>query len=388
MKEFVITKEKSMLIETSLKRKAPINQFIEDCPFSKCDIIPQSRLINFVDNLIANNYYNTLLSIEQFDDLKGIKDSDTIKTAISQLTRKCKAIETKNKDTIEKICSECVKAAFSNMDDYIDFECHVVDSVTPETMPNIDPASGDGFEYNDTDDINNLSNELDKRRIINALIEGGAGELTEACGDFFSKMHYINPELPILYTKIQLLSNLLDLCEIDEIDDKTNLNGFVEVVFRGQGNKPSVKAQGITAFETVRQSIKGMLEVFASHGLPDDRTRAMYILGNTEYLKAEQWYRVFGTQMWKIMFNGVETDTEDIPHVIMSLSCMEYNEFSKTVQEILSRTKAGKEIVSNLISSANDDYEYTSFEDSIRKRNSEYDGTDSFTVGELEAFNI
>lgn len=389
MKEVVINNRHVRLLESALKSSAPILRNIDTCPIANCEVFPTAYIKGYTDKVINNRFYTLLNTLSSFDDLKKVNDADTIKSAISQLTRKCQVIEQPMRAQLEKVIEECINDIFPGLSENTNYTCIVSDAVKPKHTPNITAPNGEDIDYNSIDDIHSHQASLEHRRIINTLIEGGATELAESCDKFISSVHRINPELSLLYKKISILKDLILFYEPTEYDE-TNLQlpAIVEVTFTGAGNKPKIEAQGVTAYDAFRQSIKGALEVFASHGLPDDTNEANYILSNSEYLEAEDWYRIFGPSIWQMLFHDIDIDTEDIPVYVMSLCTMNNEEATDTMREIFAGTKLGKEKREELATAAKESSDYTSFEDRINTRNTDEGRNDSFTPEELDSFNI
>ena len=389
MKEVIIKNRHVRLLESAIKSSAPILRIIDTCPICNCKVFPTTYIKGYVDRIVNNRFYTLLNSLSSFEDLNKINDADTIKSAISQRTKKCQTIAQPIRPHLEKVIEECINDIFPGLSENTNYTCKVVDSVKPNHIPNIKAPDGYDIDYNSIDDIHTHQDNLEHRFIINAIIEGGATELVESCDRFISSIHRINPELSILYRKISILKDLILFYEPTEYKETDlQLPAIVEVTFRGLGNKPKIEAQGVTAYDAFRQSIKGALEVFASHGLPDDTNEANYILANSEYLEAEDWYRIFGPSIWQMLFNDVDIDTEDIPVYIMSLCTMDITEATNAMREIFAGTKLGKEKREELVSAAKEYSDYNSFEDRISVRNDSNEQEDSFTPEELERFRI
>ena len=127
------------------------------------------------------------------------------------------------------------------------------------------------------------------------------------------------------------------------------MGAYVSVKLGKNENKTIIESQGLIFPYLLRETIRGLFELFASHSLPQDNKRAMYLIRHADFMMAESWDLRFGVPLWrnismKIKENGV------IPYFFTEICVLETEDFFKDMKEILSNTKKGEEIVDELIS--------------------------------------
>jgi hypothetical protein len=53
------------------------------------------------------------------------------------------------------------------------------------------------------------------------------------------------------------------------------------------------------------ESIRGFIELFSSHGLPEKKTSAEYVMKKCACVEAEYWNMVLGPEMWNMFVSSL-----------------------------------------------------------------------------------
>ena len=117
----------------------------------------------------------------------------------------------------------------------------------------------------------------------------------------------------------------------------------------------------------IRETLRGLYELFSSSGLPSDPKRSEHILRHSDFLVAEQWDLRFGVGLWKMITKDVD-DTNKYPYIFSRLCQMKIDDFNKTLKNIFANTEYGKEQMEKLISDVNSDMEYQEFQNDINAK--------------------
>lgn len=273
------------------------------------------------------------------------------KNECSKLIQEAIELEKPLRDTLVKLCQSEVKHYLKVPEETVIYKCELVDEVHTDKaqriMPEEDNGDSPSYEFEDVDDMIFADKEILKRRFCNALIQGGSYLIgnqilstieREIRGQFPQQVIELVP----LYKKIDTLSNYILFSEEEKIDELNIEQGaYVEVILGNKNKKSIIKPQAIIYPYLVRESIRGFLELFMSHGLPEDNNRAMYLIRHADFMMAEAWDLRFGVSLWKSII-GEETDGSIIPYVTSEISTLETEDFFNIIKEILSGTKKGK----------------------------------------------
>ena len=235
--------------------------------------------------------------------------------------------------------------------------------------------TSDNFSFDDIDDMNALSDEIYKRRMLNALVTGAAMYYMNIIGDYIKEVFEINSDLPALYKKVIDYNTLLLYYEKDTFDEeKTTDGGKVDVTISSELEFPTIKAEALLFPILVEETIRGVLELAVSHGLPQNIEKAKYVLSKADFKLAEVWDMRLGYALWKLIESEVEKCGFDIVELginffLMEISQMDCQMFNKTLQEIFARTKKGKEIITDIAEKISYNKEKDDFDDYIQTKN-------------------
>ena len=296
---------------------------------------------------LLTRYFDKITTNNNFSNIEMLQNE------LSSLIVKCKKIEQHHIDDLEKICIECVNEIFNIPEDTIDIKASLVNSVDVSSE-RLYPESIDDFSFDTIEDMEYLTQEIYKRRFINALISGIALYYASNFKPYFQKVFEIDSELPSLYKKIMTLNNVLLYLSKDSLNVKENNDGGkVDVYIKGEENMIQLQAEALLFPILLNETIKGLLELSISHGLPKDIEKANYIIAKSDFKMAEIWDLRLGIVLWERISDILASLDIDIAEVginffTMYLSTMSPDEFNNSMREILANTKRGKEILKEI----------------------------------------
>lgn len=333
------------------------------------DAFPTSDEYPF-DYVLLKKRYNEVCDAIENVGLESLEE-DYLVSELSSLVKKCKELETPIRDSLEKICENAVNKLFAIPSEMINISFKLVDKIKFKSAIRMRPESSDDLKYTfkDIADIDLSNKAIAKRRFIDSLIQGAAYIYGNVEGLYLDDIDKINEELPRLYRKIRVINDYLLFIKKEEMsDDKPMQGSYVETRLGIGGERTNIKVQGIIFPLLLQESIKGLFELFSSHGLPKDLKKAQYIVKKADFVLAEPWDLRFGVGLWKMIFGGVE-DTNMIPYMFTSFVKIPTDEFNISVKEILSNTEKGNDIINSLMKNAEYDNGYQQFTNRINARN-------------------
>lgn len=332
----------------------------------------------FVIKLLTK-YYNGIL-----EDV-GSTDVPRLKNELSRLLSECIKKEQPIKDALEKLCIEVVNDMFNIPQDSIDIKVTLADTIDTSGQ-RMFPESTEDFEFDDIRDMNGLTDEVYKRRMLNCLIAGISVNMAYDVSNYIQNLFKIDPELPLLYKKILAVNGLLLYLEKDsdfDNDEQSTEGGIVDVKITNQDEMPIIDAQGLIFPVLLEETIKGLLELAISHGLPKDRERAMYVIKKSDFKLAEMWDLRLGMPLWERISSQIEDDVEP-NFLMMELSKLKPAAFNSLLQEVFAGTKTGKRKLEKILGKIKRLKNADDFDRYIQIRNQEYPLEDgNFTSDEL-----
>ena len=376
-KHIIITEEQ----EKALKESILLNSFPEDIADAvyknKTSIGNNPALPNifekgYIEKLVEKRFKGCVDELKKIGEIDDVPDTD-MQTVLGKLVLKCQKLEEPHRPELEKIVANYLIDLFGIPDDSIQMELSLVDDVDLSSSSiKLDPADGDEFiEYEDVLDAESIKDEVYKRRLIDAMSMGAGMKISSNIKDYMKEIYEINPTLIDLYRKILALNDYLLFTKEDigmTEEDKHQL-GTVEVVLGQVEESPKILAQGVIFPILLSEAVRGLMELFASHGLPQEFEKAQSVLSKSDYLKAEPWDMRIGPAWWEIVSDsfgdGVKTDL--IPYLYKRISQLPVKKFNFFMREVLAKTRKGKRMMAKIAEKAQYEKEYSGFEDKMSK---------------------
>ncbi len=331
----------------------------------------------FVVHLLTK-YYNALL-----DDV-GTTDIHKLKTELSKLLSNAIKYERDNQQALEKLCARVVTELFDIPENVVDIRVFLTNEIDTSSQ-RMFPEKTEGFSFENIKDMNNIGDEIYKRRILNSLIAGAAINFASDVSLYVQELFKIDPELPFIYKKILLINNLLLYLDKDmeQEDNGDTEGGSVDVTITSMDEMPIIEAKGIIFPILLEETIKGVLELVISHGLPEDTDKAQYIMKKADFKLAEDWDLRLGIPLYDLLEK--QADIEPV-FLFYELSKMSVSSFNDNMREVFACTKSGKRFLEKLSTDIQKKKKLDDFDDYIQVMNNKYPVDDGvFTSDELLA---
>lgn len=347
--------------------------------------LPPDLEDNFLVFLV-DKYYEELLTHFDSIDIQELTDD------LSSTMTECKNIENNNKEALEKLCSDIVNEIFNIPNDTLMIDMKLVDKVDTK-QERLVPESSEGFSFDSIEDINNLTDEIYKRRLLNVLIMGASMYYSEHTEAYAHNLYKIDDRLKKLYDKIMCINDLLLFHTKQSLSNKQKDGGNVDVYISDELTPVRIESKGILFPILLEETIKGMLELSIAHGLPNERYKAEFITNKTDFKLAELWDQRLGIPLWTRIIKTMDEVNEDpleigLNFFFMEISQLSPKQFNTAMQEIFANTKSGKHIVKEISNKIHHQKEMDDFNDYMSSHQSNQDeypinDNDEFTADEL-----
>lgn len=329
---------------------------------------PPEEEEKFIINLLSKTF-------EEINEKVNIEDYETLKSELARILSECKKLERNNIQALEELCGRIVNDMFQIPRDSIKIEMHIVDKVDTSTERMFPEKTSDEFSFDDIDDMNYLTDEIYKRRILDALVTGAAMYYMNFIGNYVKEIFEINSDLPSLYKKMIEYNNFLLYIEKDTLNtDKDTDGGKVDVTVSSEDEYPTIKAEGLLFPILLEETIRGILELAISRGLPKKLEKAKYVISKADFKFAEVWDMRLGFALWKLIEREIEDCGFDLMEIgvnffLMEISEMDCEEFNESLKEIFARTRKGKKIICNIVEKISYNMNMDDFNDYIQSKN-------------------
>lgn len=303
----------------------------------------QSSGKNFILDTIRAEYRK----LSEFDYINPLWSESDIENRLNALLSKCKEIERPHRDKLEKICNNKIVEIFEHPEDIVTINLFLVDKVDVNDEhivlePNQDVA---------VDDIV-IKSFVNKRKVLLALCVGCGLRFAFNIDDYSDEISEIDPRLPKLYHEIMILNRILLYIKNDDcITDKDNKQIGMSILKLGNENtKTSINAYGVIFPVLYAEAIRCTMELFASHGLPQEKELANEVMSQTDFIKADPWLMRVGLHLWDCVYGPCKNiKSVKIPYLFRNISKLKEGLFFGFIHGSIQKTREWKEILFKLM---------------------------------------
>jgi len=333
----------------------------KETPYHNFPAIPKMDR-DFIELISSKRFKDSVDKVRTaMGDTRTIQGSNALMQlmgTVGQAMQKLVMIQSQNKEVLEKLAVELVKNELGIPDDAMQFKAELVMQPmgAAEGMQS-EPEMPSEEEVEELmGDMENFNLEREKRRFINSLIQGAAFKGGHMYNLVKNEINDINPQLMNLYAVTQSLMehaywifpNMEGMAGggggqmgQSEVDEETD--------------PPTVKAKAVTFPLLVHELVKGVYEIFGSHGLPDDPRQQEMILNAEDTLPSEIWDSRLGPVFWEKFMASypMELFDEDKKHIqhylFMRFSALNAEEFMRVAKMILSGDPKGQQFIQRMV---------------------------------------
>ena len=349
---------KEAMMFNQMPKKLRLSLSREKTPLSKNSALPYD---NYLESECVKRF-------EELSQLEGIASPDSL----SKIAREIYDIEKPIRNDLQQLCMSEVFSLFEVPSDKIDFLIRIVDSID-QSATNVPFGPNEELppDLPSFDDVENLKLEVDKRRMQNAIVCGAALSYTyKILEASISKLDEFDQRLYDLYTQYLDINEYLLYYNGNEKQEQNqkNLTGIVMVTLGNDETKNQLDVQGTNYAVLVYETIKGLLEVFTSHGLPENSVLTKAVMAKSDYITAEPWYMRFGPFIWGCVETAMTKEVADnrtnlMPYIFMKISQLRPDKFQRLMRETLASTQKSKRVFQRVVDYAELKHEKSGFDD-------------------------
>ena len=363
MKRVLVNEDQMKLINEAVEMRSNLPQFMHlsldqgKNPFSNTGYFVGTSLEKMLVKRAGEIKANFTDDIDQYS-------KDKVFSKLARLIEKCKRKEEPIRDKLEKICNNTVVEIFGIPAGVIQIDCELVEGIPPGEQFHVSPDTDEDFEYDDVEAIEANDAETKKRRIVNALGYGASQRFLEQSSKLWlSEIFQLDEELPHLYSQVMKINEYLVFNSDVEIQDDNHMQGgTVETKLKHEGEVTEMHARGIIFPILLHEAIRGVVELIASYGLPDDIEGAKRVTNISDALENEPWDMRVGPVLWDSVCAGIGgVETEDFPYFFKALVTLPPEQFGSLMKNVFAGTRAGKEGVKRLYDESKYNNEYDKF---------------------------
>ena len=349
----------------------------KETPYHNFPAIPKMDK-DFIELISSKRFKDSVDKVRRYmgntQVIQGNNPLNQLMSTVMQSMQQIIGIQMRNKEELEQLAIKLVKEEMGIPEDAMQFKAELV--MRPmgaaegmQSEPEL-PSEEEVEEF--MGDMENFNLERSKRRFINSLIQGAAFKGGHMYVLVSRELNNMDPRLLNLYGVSQSLMEHAYWIFPDmegmagggggqmgqsEVDEETD--------------PPTVSAKAVTFPLLVHELVKGVYEIFGTHGLPDDPKQQEMILNAEDTLPSEIWDSRLGPIFWeKFMATyPMELFDEDKKHIqhylFMRFSSLDAKEFFRIAQLILNDDPKGKQYIQRLVDGIINDLKRQSYKEAL-----------------------
>lgn len=344
--------------------------------------VPPDGLPSNFEELIASERFKSV--IEKVKNYTGIRNVTPqsfmqLQQMLMGSLQRILQLESQHKEQLEELAVKIVREEMAVPPDAVQFDAKIVgmgeidtegmqaqsqEQQTPEQQMDAEEEAMEEFEEFDI--------EKQKRRFLNQLIQGASKKGHYMFHLVEEELNNISPDLINLYGVMMSINDLVYWIMPDQTTmmmaaSGESVAGKEEI--DPETDPPTVKAQGITFPVLVHELVKGVMELLATQGLPDDPGMAQRVIDSEDTLVAEVWDLRLGPVIWEKFRESyphdlLQDDKRIIQNYLFSeFANMDAKEMFALAKKILSGGDEGKEELERMVKGIISDLNEEQYED-------------------------
>jgi hypothetical protein len=372
---------------------------------------------NFQEVLGSERYRQLLATLRRYvpnaPTLRGMEGVMSLQHLLMNAHNTIVQAELNHREELERLAVDLVMKEMGIPEGSIEFDAKIIGmgEVDTDDFNRDDNNEENPEEVDIDDDIDlsvevNLFNELQgldvekaKRRLINSIIQGASNKghymyhlAPEKIGEITG-----NPNLINMYGIMMSINDLSYWQLSDEtIKQMGNSGAGKEQVERPEDEDGVAKvvARGINFPVLVHELIKGVLELFAIQGRPEDEETYDEVESSEDTLEKEMWDLRLGPAIWDRLRNQFPEDIlidenkkELQNYLLVEIFKLPAKKFLVFMREVLQGTEKGKRLMNELMEGINRMFNDQAYEDAVSVfRNDLEDVTDESEPDDINSF--
>jgi len=342
---------------------------LKKVPFPKTGDEPNK---NFQELLASERYRQVVSRIREYTglntSLNGMQGMMPLAQMMQDAHNQIIRIEQSKREELEQLAIELVVKEMSIPEGAFNFDAKIVGlgeidtedfNNSMEQQPNIDPVE---IEQDLFTDLEQLNLEKAKRRLINSMVQGASKRghyMYHLVGDRIREITG-SENLISLYGVLMSINDTLYWQISDEQMQMMMGGGGGEASIGGKESvdrnttPPTIIARAVNFPILVHELIKGVMEVFAIQGRPEDEEGYDEVENSEDTLKNEMWDLRLGPAIWdrirsqfpdEIIFDNTELQN----YLLVEIFKLPAKKFLVLMREVISQTERGKKLLEEIV---------------------------------------
>jgi len=344
--------------------------------------VPEEGITNTFEELIASKRFQDVVrTVKHYTGVQNVTPDSfgQLQQMLMQSVQRIFQIEGQNKEKLEELAVNIVREQLAIPEDALQFDAKIVgmqemdtSGMNPGGEQQQQQQQQQNAEEEAVEEFEDFDIEKQKRRFLNQLIQGASKKGHYMFHLVEEDLNTIDRDLINLYGVMMSVNDLVywimpDQTTMMMAQSGESMAGKEEV--DPETDPPTVIARGITFPVLVHELIKGVMEVLATQGLPDDPRQAQMVMDSEDTLVAEVWDLRLGPVIWEKFreaypYELMDDDKLEIQNYLFSeFSRMDAKDLFRLSKNILAGNEEGKEGLRNIVKGIMEEMKKQNYED-------------------------
>lgn len=327
---------------------------------------------NFQELLASDRYRQVIEKLSEYTgmdiNVQGMNNYMPLLIMAQQVLGQVLQTEAAHREELEQLAVELVVKEMGIPEGSFIFDAKIVglggeNLEAPQKPPQQEPEQDDEIEMPGEIDLMNRIANLDlekaKRRLINGMIQGSATK-----GNYM--FHYAADRITQITGSDTLINDYGILMTINDSTYWQASDQHIDMMMQKGGAKageesvdrntepPTIKARAVVFPVLVHELIKGVMEIFALQGLPNEGQEE--VMASEDTAEKEIWDLRLGPAIWDRVRNQFpdeilldENQKELQNYLLVAIFKLPARDFLIFMKEVLTGSDAGHEFISELM---------------------------------------
>ena len=324
---------------------------------------------NYSEKLASARFKDIINKVKRYHGIENINPQMMME--MMRIMKEVSQIEAQHKDELEQLAVDIVSEEFDIPEDMLDAELLPPGSpLDLEGEDEEEQEEEEEFQPQSAERMEELEIEVDKRNIINALMQGASKKGHYIFHMVADELDEIDPRLMGLYGKLMSLADFqywvipdqamggqiggtekIKWVEVEEEEGEESEDGNEEEVEEKKEMEPRIEAKAWIFPLLVHELIKGSMELAASNWGEGhlDFEEQKHVIDRADTIEGEIWGMRLGPGMWGKFVECIDPKDYSIKQWLFhELTKLPAEQFHKFIKEILSQSGKCSEVISHL----------------------------------------
>lgn len=331
---------------------------------------------HFEEKIASKRFKEVIERVKRYTGVRNITQQQVMQmmTILGQIIQ----TERTKRKKLEQLAVKIVKEEFG-ITNQLQFDAKLVDPGQVSLSTQMKPSEEE-MEFETPEQEEEVSAEIQKRRLLNSLMQGAAKKGHYMFHMVEDELESVDPVLSNLYGKLMSINDFTYWIMPDEAmtmmagGDESKA-GSEEIDL--ETDPPTVKARAQIFPVLVHELIKGVMEVMSIDALPEEEKIQQHVLNKADFVTAEFWDLRLGPGLWDRFRDAIGTNDHDLRYYLYNeISKIPAKEFNQFMKDLFDEKQSAKQKLADIANDIRKEMKEDEYNEAL-KQSGGYDEDDN-----------